>query len=159
MDRALALRGIELPGGEPLGLAAWDRYHLSPGSSQVLGQAAHDAHLRWAVGKAQAIAPLVNRPGVAVLPHADQSVLEAVRAAGFRPTADLDDATVVLVDADDPAADDALAVAVSTGLRVIAFGDTVDDLSQTGLTAAGVDRVVSRATLLASPREVLPSLA
>ena len=159
VDRALALRGVEPPSDESLGVAAWDRYQLSPGSSQVLGEEAHEAHLRWAIGKAQAIAPLVNRPGVAVLPQGDESIGEAVHAAGFRTTAEIGDAVVALIDIDDPDAEVSLARAASAGLHVIAYGRTIDDLQHVGLTAAGVDRVVTREALLSSPGEVLPSLA
>ena len=159
VDRALALRGVQPPSDEPPDVAAWDRYQLSPGSSQVLGEQAHEAHLRWAIGKAQAIAPLVNRPGVAVLPKTEESIGEAVRAAGFRMVADVRDAVVALVDVDEADADASLAVATSAGLHVIAFGDAIDDLQRVGLTAAGVDRVVTREALLASPAEVLPSVA
>lgn len=159
VDRALALRGVEPPSDEPPGVAAWDRYQLSPGSSQVLGEQAHEAHLRWAIGKAQAIAPLVNRPGVAVLPKTEASIGEAVHAAGFRMVADVGDAVVALVDVDDPDAQASVALATSVGLHVIAFGDAIDDLERVALTAAGVDRVVTREALLSSPEEVLPSVA
>lgn len=159
IDRVLGLRGIE-PAGTTAGtIAAWDRYELAPGSSQVLGPEAHDAHLVWAVGKAKAMAPLVNRPGAAVLPSEDIEVVEAIEAAGYRVTDRLEDAVVAVVAIDEGGGEEAMAASVEARVSVVVFGEEIDDLRRVGLTAAGAHRVVTRAELIASPTDVLPALA
>ena len=158
IDRALGLRGINPPETKTLGVAAWDRYQLSPGSSQVLGPEAHEAHLRWAVGKARAIAPLVNRPGAVLLPTAAEGdVAEAIATAGYRLVPDLASAVVAVVDLDLPGSEDAIAASVDAELHAVAIGDVVDDLTRVGLRAAGVARVVDRTELVTTPGEVLPT--
>lgn len=160
IDRALDLRGIDPPQSEALGVAAWDRYQLSPGSSQVLGSEAHEAHLRWAVGKARAIAPLVNRPGAVVLPAAeDADVAEAVAAAGYRLVQGLDAAVVAVIDRDLPGSDSAMRAALEGQVHTVVIGDVIDDLDRVGLKAAGVAAVATRAEITATPGEVLPTPA
>ena len=105
VDRALGLVGAPEAVDVPAHHAAWDRYGLVPGSSQVLGEEAHAAHLRWGVEKARAMAPLVNRSDAAdragdqadarvsdalVSPRVDDSAGDATSdqdGSGLRPAA------------------------------------------------------------------------
>jgi len=61
IDRALALLGVPVPHGTGArSIVPWDRYALAPGSSKVLGEAAHEAHLRWGLAKAAEVAAFVD---------------------------------------------------------------------------------------------------
>ena len=145
VDHALAVAGVTAPsaGGRPRSLA-WDRYDLAPGSSQVLGGEVHEAHMRWAIGKAQAIAPMVNRPTATIVGSApgDDRLTAAVEALGYAVGAD---GAVLIVDADGPSANEAIAEAVRSERppsRIIAHGRTIDDLRGTALRALGAHVVV-----------------
>ncbi|MDJ0792361.1 MAG: hypothetical protein QNJ71_10735 [Acidimicrobiia bacterium] len=160
VDRALELRGIDTPSGQGSGVPAWDRHQLSPGSSQVLGSVAHEAHLRWAVTKATAIAPLVNRPAVFLVSMGgDEEVVSALESAGFRPVSTIEDASLALIDDGVDGAGGLVRSALARNLTTVVYGEAIDDLRQLGLLALGVDRVVSRDDLVEQPSEVLPSLA
>ncbi|KAA3636951.1 MAG: hypothetical protein DWP92_08720 [Armatimonadetes bacterium] len=164
VDRALALSGVPAPAIDEAHrrLHSWDVYTLCPGSSQALGPSAHDAHLRWGIGKAMAVGAFTrrtapDRPMVALLcregdrEHLDGSLL----AAGYRSVDGVEDGAVLaLVDIDVNS--DVVSEMVGLGIRVIAYGDQVTDISTVGLRAAGVWKVVPRSTVLTSIGAIVP---
>ena len=101
VDRALRTLGIPFPrDGGAIRLATWDDYGLSPGSSQVLGPEAHEAHLRWGV---QRVA-LMTRTGVLLVGDSTGRLRVAVELAGYRQGGPGDRIAVVDVDNADPQA-------------------------------------------------------
>jgi hypothetical protein len=164
IDRALALVGAPLPpsGSGAMRIAPWDRYALSPGSSQVLGQRARDAHIAWGLGKAQAVARHVDStqgPVVGLLcPAGDLPDLVAeAEALHYRTTmlpSDTD-VSVAVVCADEPDAD-AVVRMVSQRARVIVYGRSMDDLDQVRFTAMGASSAVDAGRLFGRLAEYIP---
>lgn len=163
VERALALVGAPEPGDVPGSQAAWDRFGLAPGSSQVLGSRAHEAHLAWGVRKATAMAPLVRRPRAIVMTTAGRhdELVGAVEGLGYAmPTEEGEAISVALVDVGlGGLAHEAIRRWATSGAHVVAFGDDVDDLSADGLRALGARVVVSTRGLLEDPASHLPSVA
>lgn len=167
VGRALDIAGI-IPKAATAGLALhpWDVHGLVPGSSKVLGDRAHNAHLAWGISKAHALGALSgdNRPaapGALVLCRSqDVGALEAgLVAAGYRwVDTPHDGAVVALVDVEVPDSDAAVAEAIATGHRVVAYGE-IDDLRTVGLSAAGVWKTASRAQVLDELATLLPAIA
>ena len=162
VDHALAVVGVPAgaPGGRPASLA-WDRYDLAPGSSQMLGPDVHDAHMRWAITKAKAIAPMVQRPTAQILVQDSdrERVAAIVERLGYQLS---EPGSVLVVDADLPEATDAIAAAVSSGHpphRIVAYGRTLDDLRTMAVGASGAHVVVDAERFFGSPEEFLPVLA
>lgn len=161
IDRALALSGVPIQSqGSPV--PSWDRYGLAPGSSQVLGPDAHDAHLRWGAAKAVAVAAIVLSPALYTmcLPD-DRAVIEAaVSNADYRPVGaeSAEAALVVLVDASIYGANEAIREASGSGKYVVAFKAGIDDIETVALLALGADHVVDRRTLLADFSSHVPSV-
>ena len=161
VDHALSVIGVPQgsAGGRPASLA-WDRYDLAPGSSQVLGSDVHEAHMRWAITKAQAIAPMVSRPTAQVVaaPADRDRVAAAVEALGYTVEPE---GSVLVIDADLPSANDTIAAAVagdSPARRVVAYGRSVDDLRDMALRALGAHVVVDAQRFFDTPEEYLPRL-
>lgn len=166
VDRALALSGIPRPPIDDTHrrLHPWDVYALCPGSSKALGESAHDAHLRWGIGKAmilgafsQRVAP--DRPAVALLcRQGDREHLDdSLREAGYRRVDSVEDGVVfALVDIDVDL--DVVLEVMAFGVRVVAYGDEVNDLMIVGLKAAGAWKVVPRSTVLTSLEMIVPTI-
>jgi hypothetical protein len=160
----------------PTGGRAGDPYDLAPGSSAVLGDAVQKAHAAWGAAKAAAFTggnprgP--KRPIVVVLTMdrvARQELCHAAEEAGFHCVAARnpsgvagaiagDNVKVGLVDLAHRAARDAVKRLRDAGVSTIVFGSAIDDLTETGLRAAGVATVLDREALLRAPEEHLPRL-
>lgn len=154
-----------------------DPYDLAPGSSSALGPEAHEAHLRWGIAKATAftsgtVAPPAD-PVVLVMAEsrADrEELMAAVEGRGMLPAAvrnpgalvaAIERRSVVLavVDLSHRSAREAIARLTEATVVTIVYGDSIDDLMETGLRAQGVRDVVDRRRLLADPSAFLPLLA
>jgi hypothetical protein len=163
IDRAFALTGVEESNdADSIHIASWDRYTLSPGSSEVLGPDAHEAHLRWALRKAQAVAPAVLGRPVAFV-HAVGSLAEDVRAAvalvGYRVVDEYStEAVIAVIDASSPAVGGLVSKASTENTRAIVFGTEIDDLMVVGLRALGADSVITVEELVYDPATVLPTI-
>lgn len=162
VDRALGLVGAPEAADVAGAQAAWDRYGLAPGSSQVLGLRAHEAHLAWGVRKASLMAPRVLRPTVVVVTDADRhdGIAARLEAAGYGLSTEEGQrvvAAVIDVGLGD-VAHDAIRRWASTGAFVVAFGDEVDDLAADGLRALGASRVVTTGAFLEDPAGHLPTI-
>jgi hypothetical protein len=174
--RALAEAGVS-PSAAGGPLSDIDPYDLAPGSSSALGHEAHDAHLRWGVAKAAAFINREERetaqPVVLVMAEnrADREQLaSAVEMRGMHPHAARNPAAVAtalergpvvfaLVDLAHRASRDAVVRLLEASVPTIVYGDAVDDLTETGLRAQGVRKVVDRQSLLADPSSFLPQIA
>jgi hypothetical protein len=157
VDHALAVTGVEPPSGVAAPrMAPWDRFGLSPGSSQVLGAEAHEAHLAWALTKARIVAPSVNRPGAAVIARdpVRTALADAVEGCGYRIVPS-EEASIVVVDAGAPDARDVIATGPTRGRHIIVVG-SVDDLTEPGLRALGADVIVEYERFVADPGAYLP---
>ena len=173
---ALAERGIP-PVATSASVSVDGPYGLAPGSSSDLGAAAHEAHLLWGAAKAAAFTGTVpavpSRPTVVVMvgSRSDREELVAlVEAAGLRCEAvrnpgavagAIESGAVVfaLVDLDHRSARDALAQLTASSIATVAYGDSIDDLIETGLRAQGVRDVVERRRLMANPAAFIPVIA
>lgn len=169
VDRALTTIGAPRPAddGVQRRLHPWDGYGLSPGSSQVLGPAAHDAHLSWGIRKAMMVGAWSSpeppdRP-VAVLlcREGDRDQLAvALRAAGYGVSLEVGEGMAyALVDLDERTGSDAVQDLVRSGVRVVAYGDHITDLVSMGLQASGVWKVVARSAVLADLSLIVPMVA
>ena len=153
VDRALRTVQVPIPeSGGTVRMATWDDYGLSPGSSQVLGPAAHDAHLRWGIERVA----LMTRPPILLVGDATGRLQVAIENAGYRRGGPGDTIAVVDVDAADVAAIRELS---ESGSHVVAVGDSVNDLTTPGLLALGAAVVVEMGRFVADPAEHLPKLA
>lgn len=149
-----------------LNLHPWDVHGLVPGSSKVLGDRAHSAHLAWGVSKAHALGAFDAssrpiRPGVLVLCRQDdaRALDDSIALAGYRwVDSPHDGAVVAIIDDRVDGSDAAVAEAVATGHRVVVYGD-IDDIRRVGLAAAGVWRTVSRSQILHDLEAVIPLIA
>lgn len=164
VDRALALVDAPRPspGTGATRIAPWDRYALSPGSSQVLGQRAQEAHVAWGLNKAQALARYVDStrgPTVGLLcPNGDLGTLvREAEALHFRTVALPSDreVSVAVVCADEPDAD-AVVRSVSARSKVIVYGRSIDDLDQIRFASLGAASVVQADRLIGRLVEYLP---
>lgn len=173
---ALAEAGVA-PASAGGPLSDVDPYDLAPGSSSALGPAAHEAHLRWGVAKAAAFTKgqeaTSTKPVVLVMANgrADRELLlSAVQTRGMVPHAARNPGSVAaaiergpvvfaLVDLAHRSAREAIAQLVEAKVPIMAYGDAIDDLTETGLRAQGVREVVERRRLLADPSPFLPVIA
>lgn len=153
-----------------------DPYALAPGSSAALGEAVQAAHVQWGAAKATALTSVDRqappRPAVVVLTMdrvTRQQLCEAAEQAGYQchdarnPSAvasalATDTVKFALVDLAHRAAYDAVERLTKAGVPTTVFGSGVDDLTETGLRAAGVKSVVERDRLLSEPADHLPSI-
>jgi len=162
IDHALDVEGLRPSGRNTESLASWDRFGLAPGSSQVLGQRAHEAHLRWGVAKAAAVAPLVKRPRAVIVTDDDTFELlsSVVGAAGYTVGGFGEQSfAIALVDTAMHRARETISREAASGTLVVAFGEDVDDLSTPGLKALGASTVVRTHDLLANPSAYIPEIA
>jgi hypothetical protein len=162
IDHALDVEGLRPSVREIASLASWDRFGLAPGSSQVLGQRAHAAHLRWGVAKAAAVAPMVMRPRAAIITDDDtfEQLSSGVEAAGYAVGGGGGQSfAIALVDTAMPRAGETISREAALGTFVVAFGDEVDDLSTPGLKALGASTVVRTHDLLTNPSAYIPEIA
>jgi len=166
IDRALATNGVPIPTDvKPRTLHPWDAYALSPGSSQMLGERAHEAHLRWGVAKAHALGAFDEqarplRPGVAVLcdPDDAEAIGRNLDSIGYRWVDSLEDEPLVaLIDSSIEGAREAMSAARRSGCRVVAYGP-VTDIEAVGLTAAGVWKTVTKQAVVDDLETVLPMI-
>lgn len=153
-----------------------DPLDLAPGSSGVLGDTVQRAHTAWGAAKAAALTggdPRGPQPPTVVVMSMDrvarQQLCYAAEQAGYDCVAARNPSAVAgaiaaetlhlgIVDLAHRAAPDALARLREAGVRTIAFGAAVDDLSETGLLASGVELVLEREALLSEPAQHLPRL-
>jgi hypothetical protein len=157
-----------------------DRYGLYPASSQDLGDGVWRLHLDWGVHKAGAVAGVVPReapksdasvPTVALfgVPVQERARLQdAIESHGFntqlwRNPAALEDAPVTrpvlaLVHLDHPAAHDAIRKLAGSGIRVVATGEGINDLTTPGLIALGAEEAMALDRLLARLDRLLHDL-
>jgi len=156
-----------------------DQYDLFPASSRALGEEAWRLHLQWGIAKAEAVAAVVPRaeksaalPSVALFGIAAEKrprIQALIAGRGFhvlvwRNPAALAEATatrpiLVVVGLGHPAAHEAIREVARLGLRVIAVGHGVDDLTTPGLMALGAEEVVESSRLLARLDGLLPQRA
>ncbi len=165
--------GVEAsPDGRP-----GDPYGLAPGSSASLGDAVQAAQVAWGAAKAIALTRVDRtappRPAVVVLTAdrvARQQLCEAAEQAGYQchgvrnPSAvasavATDTVKLAFVDLAHRAAHDAVARLTAAGIPTTVFGAEIDDLTETGLRAAGVRSVVERDRLLTEPEASFPRIA
>ncbi len=164
VDRALTLLGIAppQPGRGATRVAPWDLYALSPGSSQVLGSRAQEAHIAWGLRKAQILAKYhdpTQAPAIGLLvPDRDLAGLVAEAEAAHYRTVILPsdtDFAVAVVCADESDAVTTVRNA-SKRARVIVYGRSVDDLDQISLTSLGATSVLDAGALLGRLADHLP---
>jgi len=154
-----------------------DPYALAPGSSAALGDAVQAALNQWGAAKAIALTRVDRtappRPGIVVLTMdrvARQQLCEAAERFGYQCHAARNPSAVVsalgtdtirlaFVDLAHRAAYDAAERLTNADVPTIVFGSGIDDLTETGLRAAGVKTVVERDRLLSAPDDHLPRLS
>jgi hypothetical protein len=173
LNPVLADAGIEAsPQGRPS-----DPYALAPGSSAALGEAVQTAHVRWGAAKATALTSVDRhappRPAVIVLTMdrvTRQQLCDAAEKAGYQchgarnPSAvasalATDAVKLAFVDLAHRAAYESVERLTKAGVPTTVFGTSIDDLTETGLRAAGVKSVVERDRLLSEPGESFPRIA
>jgi hypothetical protein len=166
-----------LPTVSSTSLSEDDPYGLAPGSSSDLGPVAYEAHLLWGAAKAAAFTgavPVVPpRPTVAVMAaiRSDRDDLAGlIEAAGLRCLAVRNPGAVAgaveagsvvfaIVDLAHRSARDAVGQLIAAGIATIVYGESIDDLIETGLRAQGVRDVVDRRRLMADPVTFIPVIA
>jgi hypothetical protein len=156
-----------------------DVFGLYPASSSDLGEEAWRLHLQWGLEKAKTVAGVVpvsadaaSIPVVAVFgtPSDERAEIDsAVGSCGYRlvvwrnPAALERAGTVqpvlVLVDLRHPHAHDAIRTLVAKGIRVVATGPDVNDLTTPGLLALGAEETVNSVSIAARLGHLLPRLA
>jgi len=166
IDRALALLGAPVPaaGTGARSIAPWDRYALAPGSSKVLGEAAHEAHLRWGLVKAAEVAAFVDStagPSLGIFSSlADRTlIVSQAESASYRTVLLPSDSavSVAVVSADERGADEVVR-SCSKRSRVIVYGDSIDDIDQIRFMSLGASSTVRRDSVLGGLRALLPPL-
>jgi len=166
IDRALALLGVPVPkaGTGARTLAPWDRYALAPGSSKVLGEAAHEAHLRWGLAKAVEVAAFVDStagPSLGIFSSQSDRALIVGQAesASYRTVVLPSDTavSVAVVSADERGANE-IVRSVSGHSRVIVYGDAIDDMDQIRFMSLGASSTVRRDSVLVDLAALLPPL-
>ncbi|MEN8234365.1 MAG: hypothetical protein ABFR89_05520 [Actinomycetota bacterium] len=176
----LTARVLEEGGVDPLQtkglMSEIDPYGLVPGSSSALGPEAHEAHLAWGSAKAAAFMgdqkPAVADPVILILAsnRTERAMLvDALESPGIRCVAARNPAAVATainessvltaaVDLAHRSATDVIARLTAAKISTVAFGDAIDDLTETGLRAQGVRTVVGRQQMLEDPRRYIPSV-
>lgn len=174
LTEVLAAAGVAAPvdGRETSG----DPYLLMPGSSAALGDAVQAAHVAWGAAKATALTRVdprgPQRPTVVVFTMdrvARQQLCEAAEKAGYvcdgprNPSGvagavATDTVKLAFVDLAHRAARDAVARLTAADIPTTVFAANIDDLTETGLLAAGVVSVVERDRLLSEPGEHFPRI-
>lgn len=166
IDRTLNLLGIPVPtgGSDARAIVPWDRYALAPGSSRVLGEAAHEAHLRWGLKKAVAVAAFVDStagPSLGIFCALSEraTIVSQAEAASYRtvPLPSRTSVSVAVVSADEPGADKIIR-SISDHSRVIVYATAIDDIDQIRFMSLGAFSTVSRDVVLRSLATLLPPL-
>ncbi|MFV1999087.1 MAG: hypothetical protein ACC654_01840 [Acidimicrobiia bacterium] len=165
IDRALALLGVPVPPGTGArSIVPWDRYALAPGSSKVLGEAAHEAHLRWGLAKAAEVAAFVDSTAGPTLgifsSSADRAlIVSQAEIASYRTVLLPSDSavSVAVVSADERGADE-IVRSCSKRSRVIVYGDSIDDIDQIRFMSLGASSTVRCDSVLGDLRTLLPPL-
>jgi len=158
---ALAVAGVEPPPADDSqrALLPWDRHGLSPGSARQIGEAAHEAHLRWGIAKVQAHA---MRPtaGLRCSDTDAPRLLEQLNDIGYRVVRLPSDESVAvaLVDIRETGVDQIVAHAASAGGHAIVFGDDPDDFEVDRFKALGASSVAVKQELLSDLASHLPSI-
>jgi hypothetical protein len=161
VDRALEVAGVEPPDidANQRQVLPWDRYALSPGSSVVLGAAAHEAHIRWGIAKAQAFSAKPTA-GLRCFDVDAPLFLSQFDALGYRvlnlPSAEV--VSVGLVDIDRGDVDSIISGLAASGTFVVAFGADLDDLEQIRYKALGATAVVPKQVLLDDLESHIPAI-
>lgn len=153
-----------------------DLYDLAPGGSAPLGEAVQRAHTAWGAAKTRSVVgPVassdeVTKPRIAVAATVREErdrIEGAVSAAGFvmvliRNPASLDGVlggrppSLAFVDLSHPVADRAIRSLTAQGVRVVAFGDGIDDFATVRASALGARRVLDRSRFLAAVDDFIP---
>jgi len=161
VDHALGVAGIEPPSidGYQREVLPWDRYAMSPGSSQQLGSEANEAHLRWGLSKAEAFAAQ-PRAGLRCLDADAPRLLSQLDALGYRvlrlPSAE--SVSIGLVDIDGGDSDAVISGLAAAGVLTIAFGVNPDDIEQIRFKALGATVVVPKESLLKDLAPHIPAI-
>jgi hypothetical protein len=170
LSEALAAAGVPAPQRDERAVEIHpeDVYGLYPASSRELGDEVWQLHMQWGLDKARVVAGMVPatataagsgvvvRPSVALfgVGREERDVLaHAAAALGYenlvwRNPAALEGGiesrpTLVLVDLSHPAAHDAIRTISAAAIRVVAVGDSIDDLVIPGVMALGAEEVVA----------------
>jgi len=173
-----AARVLEERGIAPLQtsglMGGLDPYGLVPGSPSVLGDEAHEAHLAWGTAKAAAFVeravPSAAPPTIVVVAGDRASrgrLVDALSSPGVVAFAARNPAAVdaalssgpvvgAVVDLDHRAGRAAIDLLTGAGVTTYVFGEHIDDLTETGLLAQGVRRVVEKSELLDDPARYFP---
>ncbi len=166
IDRALNMLDVPLPSGNPStrSFAPWDRYGLAPGSSLVLGEAAHEAHLRWGLTKAAAMAASVDTtagPALGIfgsLGDREEIVPQAERSSYRTIVLPSDQAvSFVLASADEPGVE-GIVRSMAGRSKVVVFGRQITDLDQIRFMSLGASLTVDRRLVMEDLTAVLPPL-
>jgi hypothetical protein len=156
-----------------------DVYDLYPASSQSLGEEVWRLHLEWGKAKAKRVAgvvpasdPVPSLPAVALfgVPRDERDPIAATvtecgyRLAVWRNPAALKEAdslrpALVLVDLRHPQAHEAIREMAAQGVRVIATGPDVTDLTVPGVMALGAEEAIASERLVGRIDSLLPRLA
>jgi hypothetical protein len=161
VDHALGVAGVEPPSvdGYKREMLPWDRYAMSPGSSQQLGSEANEAHLRWGLSKAEAFAAQ-PRAGLRCLDADAPRLLSQLDALGYRvlrlPSAE--SVSIGLVDIDGGDSDPVISGLAAAGVLTIAFGVDPDDIDQIRFKALGATVVVPKQSLLKDLAPHIPAI-
>jgi len=166
IDRALELTGVPVGshGSGARSLAPWDRYGLAPGSSQVLGDAAHEAHMLWGIAKARAMASTLDitlGPAVGLFcsPRERPVLVAHAEAAGYRTVGlPSDDAVAMAFVSGDQAGADRVIRVAAANTRVVVYGRSIDDLDRVRYASLGVHTVLGTEQFLANVAKHLPPI-
>jgi hypothetical protein len=158
-----------------------DPYGLYPASSQELGEEAWRLHIDWGVRKARAVAgvvpgsssgkgPAISAVALFGVPVEQRDELrEAIERRDFRvlvwrnPAALEDEGNVrpvlALVHLGHPEAHWAIRQLAIERIRVVAYGDDVNDLTAPGVLALGAEEAIDTPRLLSRLDRLLPDRA
>lgn len=161
VDRALDVAGVEPPhiDANQRQLLPWDRYALSPGSSLVLGAAAHEAHVQWGIAKAQAFAAQ-PKAGLRCFDVDAPLFLSQLDALGYRVLRlpSTEDVSVGLVDIDGGDVGSIISDLATAGAFVVAFGVDPEDTEQIRHKALGATTVIPKRMLLGDLASHIPAV-
>ncbi len=180
LTEALASLGLRPPSRDPFLIDIYpeDIYDLYPASSQSLGEEVWRLHLEWGKAKARSVAGVVpapqavpSLPAVALFgtpPEERDPIAAAVEAAGYRVAlwrnpaaleqADSLQPVLVVVDLRHPHAHEAIRNLAGKGVRVVAAGPDVDDLTIPGIMALGAEEAIVSERLVARIDNLLPRI-
>ena len=180
VTEALAGLGVQRPTRDQFLAETYpeDLYDLYPASSQSLGEEVWRLHLEWGKAKAASVAGMIPAaseglplPAVALFgipPEERAAIVDAIEANGSRPAvwrnpsaleqADVLRPVLVLIDLRHPHAHDAIRSLKAKGVRIVAAGPEVTDLTAPGIMALGAEEVVASSRLGARIDSLLPRI-